>query len=167
VLVLSRGWSFYVCFMAIVSTNGLAWGQVGNTFNEEPGKSFLQPYSPANNYQSLDDSDKTINNNTNKPKNGGATTNKVMLTPTKKSAKSTFGQHPKSKIQLASPEIGAAGSSLGFQEYNQSSSAGSGSFLDGYLLRSLHEKKIEGKKGANDNTSDENLPKKKRDSFIK
>ena len=161
-LVLSRGWFFYVCLIAILSTNGLAWGQVGNKFNEEPGKPFLQPYSPANNYQSLDDSHKTINNNTNKYKNGGETPNKVMLTPTKNSPKSTLGQHPKSKIQLASPEIGATGSSLlGFQEYNQSSSAGSGSFLDGYLLRSLHEKKIGGKKGANDNMSDENLLEKK------
>lgn len=164
---MSRGWSFYVCLIAILYTNGLAWSQVGNTFNEEPGKPFLQPYSPANNYQSLDDSHKTINNNTNKHKDGGETPNKVMLTPTKNSPKSTLGQHPKSKIQPAGPEIGATGSSLGFQGYNQSSSAGSGSFLDGYLLRSLHEKKIEGTKGSNDNTSDENLLKKKKDSFIK
>lgn len=166
-LVLSRRWSFYVCLIATLSTNGLAWGQVGNTFNEESGKPFLQPYSPANNYQSLEDSHKTIKNNTNKQKNGGEPPNKVMHIPTKKSPKSTFGQQPKSKIQLASPEIGAIGSSLSFEGYNQSKSGGSGSFLDGYLLRSLHEKKIVGKKGANDKTSDENLLKKDKDSFIK
>jgi hypothetical protein len=166
-LVLSRKWSFYTCLIALLSTNGLAWAQVGNSFNEEPGKPFLQPYSPVNNYQSLDDSHKTINNNTNKHKNGGETPNKVMLTPVKNSSKSTPGQHPKSQTRLASPEIGATGTSLGFEGYDRSSHAGTGSFLDGYLLRSLHEEKIVGKKAASANTSDENLLEKKKDSFIK
>jgi len=85
-----------------------------------------------------------------------------MLTPTKKSPKSALGKEPTSKIKLASPEIGATGSSPDFERY-KSSSAGSKSFLDGYLLRSLHEKKIEGKKDA----TDEDLLKKKKDSFIK
>jgi hypothetical protein len=164
---MSKGWSFHVCLITILCTNGLAWGQVGNKFNEEPGRPFLQPYSPANNYQSLDDSHKTINNNINKHKNGSKTPNKVIRTFTKNSPKSTLGQYQKSKIQLASPEIGATGRSLGFQGYNQPSSAVSGSFLDGYLLRSLHEKKIGGRKGANVNTSSENLLKKEKDSFIK
>jgi hypothetical protein len=158
-LVLSKEWSFYVCLLAILSTNGLAWGQVGNRFKEEPVKPFLQPYSPSNNEEPVKPFLKPYSPAN---KNGGETPKKVMLTPTKKSPKSALGKEPKSKIKLASPEIGATGSSPDFERY-KSSSAGSKSFLDGYLLRSLHEKKIEGKKDA----TDEDLLKKKKDSFIK
>lgn len=166
-MVVSRGWTFSICLIAILSTSGLVWGQVGDKFHETPEKPFLQGHSPANGYLSVDASDKRINSNTNKDKNVGKTPHKVKVNTTKKSPRSAPGQHKNSEIQRASPKIGAAGSGLGFQEYNESGSAGSGSFFDGYLLRSLNEKRIIRRKAADDNMSNEDLLKKRKKSFIK
>jgi hypothetical protein len=159
---LRRVWSFSICLLAILSASRLAWGQVGNTFNEATEKLFLQPYSPVNNKQNLDASYETI-----KYKNVGKALDKGMFPTTKKPFNSTIGQHKKSEFQRAGQKIGTAGTILDFQGYGQSSSTGSGSFLDGYLLRFLYEKGIERKKVADDDTSDENLLKKKKDFFIK
>jgi hypothetical protein len=145
----------------------LVWGQVGNTFHEEPVKPFLQPYSPANNYQSLHTSQKPTNNNTNKQHKIGKTPNKVKITITKISITYSLKQHQISIIQSASPEIGAAGIKVSFQKYNQCGSHDSGSFLDGYLSKSLHEKKIITNIAEDDNPTAKPILKKKQDSFIK
>jgi hypothetical protein len=161
---MSKGWSLPICLIALLSTNGWVWGQADYILKEEQQKPFLQPYSPETNNQNqnLDVSHKNISNNTGKHKNVSKTLNKVSVS-TKTSSKSPLGQRKRSEIQNAGQEIDTAKSSLGFQGYNHSNSHGSGSFLDGYLLKSLQEKKIERKNVVNDNISDRNLQKKTKD----
>jgi hypothetical protein len=166
-VVLRRVWSISICLLAILSASGLAWGQVDNRFNGAPEKLFLQPYSPVNHKQNLDASYDPINHNANKYKDVGKASNNGMFPTTKKPFNSTLKKHKKSELPRAGQKIGAAGTSLGFQGYGQSSSTGSGSFLDGYLLRFLHGKGIGRKKVAEGDTSVESPLKKKKDLFIK
>ena len=161
---MSRGWSLPICLIALLSTTGWVWGQAGKTFQEEPKKSFLQPYSPETNKQGLDASFKTNTTDTNK-RTIGRTSNKSISTSTKKLTKPSLGHTQKSEIQSDSPKIGASASTLSFQGYNQDRSAGSGSFLDGYLLKSLQDKKIVRKKTEDENSSDKTLLKKKKGSL--
>jgi len=155
-----------VCLITLLSTSGWAWGQAGNTLKEEPQKQFLQPYSPESNNQSLDASFKTNTIDANK-RNIGKTSNKPISSATPKSSKPTHGHHQKSEIQPDGLKKDATGTVFRFQRYNQGRTAGSGSFLDGYLLKSLHEERIVRKKAADDSTSDEDLLKKNKGPFLK
>lgn len=165
---MSRGWFLPICLIALLSTSGWAWGQVGKTLQEESEKPFLKPYSPETknqSNQSLDASFKTNTTETNK--RIGITPNKPTRTATQKSSKPSFGRYQKSEIKPDNPKIGMAGSSMSFQGYNQYNPMGLGSFLDGYLLKSLQEKRIGKKKAEDESSSDETLLKKKKGSFMK
>ncbi|MEW6657594.1 MAG: hypothetical protein AB1424_02930 [Thermodesulfobacteriota bacterium] len=165
---MSKGWSFFLGLIAILSISGLAWSQLGNTLKEETQKQFLQPYSPVKDYQNLNAADQTIDNNTNRYKNIGRTPHKVVVTTPKKSAKSLFQKRLTSEIPRATLHTGTAGSSPSFQGYNQVNGSRSGSFLDGYLLRSLQEKRKVRTEAADDSKSNEDqLIKKKKDLFFK
>jgi len=167
---MSRGWSLPICLITLLSTSGWALGQSGNTFHQEPENSFLKPYSPETNNQSNQSLDASIKTNTidtiNKP-NIGKTSNKAISTIPPKSSKPTFGYHQKSGNQTESPKISTPGLVLSFQGYNQGHPTGSGSFLDGYLLKSLNEKRIVRKKAAEDGSADGNSVKKKKKLDVK
>jgi len=163
---MSKRWFLPVSLIALFSTSGWVWGQTSYTFKEEPEKPFLQPYSPERKNQSLDASYKTNIIDTNK-KYIDKTSNKPISAATQKSSKSTLRQHQKSEVRPNSPKIGDKGSVLSFQGYNQNRTTGSGSFLDGYLLKSLQDKPIVKKKAADERSSDETILKKKKGTFIK
>lgn len=158
--------------LALLFTGGLAWAQFGDMNRNEPEKPFLNPYSPANTYQSPDASQKTVKPNTKitgktsiKPNNISKTP--VSITPIH-NPNYSLGKSEKMKSQPASTEKDAVGNSLSLGEYNQSGSSGSTSFLDGYFLKSLHEDKIVTKEAMDDNTTNNNAQKNKnRSSFIK
>ncbi|RJR35212.1 MAG: hypothetical protein C4567_14810 [Deltaproteobacteria bacterium] len=161
---MSKEWCLPICLIALFSTSGWTWGQIGNTLKEEPQKPFLQPYSPETNNQDLNVSSKKIAN-TGRQKIAGKSFNKARV-PAKTLSKSPPGQHNRSEIQNAGQEINPAKSSLNFQRYNHLNSPGSGSFLDGYLLNSLQDKRIERKKIVTDKTSERDSVKKKKE-FLK
>jgi len=162
---MSRGWSLPICLLTILSISGWAWSQAGKTFQEEPEKPFLKPYSPESNNQSLDVSLKTNTINNNK-RNIDKTSIKAINSPTTKSSKPTLGHHQKSVILPDSQKISVAGSSMSFQGYNQNHTAGTVAFLDGYLLKSLQDKRIVRKKADNE-SSDDNQFKKNKGAFVK
>ena len=70
--------------------------------------------------------------------------------PKAESFGSSSRQYWMSNDQSKGPQFGASGSGLIVKGYNQSSSFGSTSFLDGYLLKSLHDKEISRKKTRNE-----------------
>jgi hypothetical protein len=165
---MSREWFFSLCLIAILSSSGALWAQVGNSFLEEE-KPFLKPYSPETNNQSLDASFKTNVIDTNKRNIGKVLNvpNKIMSSATPELSKSIQRHHQKSETQADTLKIGTPSSGLSFQGYNQSSSDSFMSFLDGYLLKSLHEKIIVRKKAEDAKSSDGTLLKKKKGTFIK
>jgi len=165
---MSKGRFMSLCLIALVSTSSMAWGQPGDTSPKELEKPFLQPYSPENTKSSLDSSLKAININNDKDKTLGQTRNKTLITNSKKTPHSFKGNQRKPEIQPpANLKAGSPGSSVSFQGNNQYRPAASGSFLDGYLLKSLHEKRVVRKQAEDDNSSDESMLKKKKGSFNK
>jgi hypothetical protein len=62
-----------------------------------------------------------------------------------------------SNTQSKEPQFGASGSGLIGTGYNQSSSSGSKSFLDGYFVNSLHNEGIARKKPSNGKKPKDNL----------
>jgi hypothetical protein len=165
---MSKGWFMSLCLIAFVSTSVKAWGQPDNTSPKELEKPFLQPYSPENNKSSLDSSLKEINNNNDKNKTRGQTRNKALITSPKKTPHSFTRKSAQTGNQApGNLKAGTPGSSVSFQGYNQYPPAASGSFLDGYLLKSLQEKRMVRKQVENDNSSDETMLKKKKGSFKK
>lgn len=158
--------------LAVILIAGLAWAQVGDMNPNESGKPFLNPYSPANRYQSLDDSQKPVKPYTKsakkmviKPMNIGK--NAVSIIPTNHS-NASIGKSEEMKNRPAGPKIGAIGNSMSLGGGHQHSGSGSQSFLDGYFLKSLHDDKMTIKRAKSDNTANNNLHKdKNKSSFIK
>ena len=160
----------------LLGTGGLAWAQVGELNRNEPEKPFLKPYSPANDDQSLesslDASPKTVKPDTKiigktaiKPDNIG----KAPITDTlTRNSFSSYRKSDKMRNHPVGTKTGAAGNSPRLGGYDQSGGYGSTSFLDGYLLKSLHEDKIVTRKAREDNADNNNLKQnKKRPSSVK
>ena len=155
---------FHAFMMALLLLSGVAWAQGRDDPQDQGQQQPLQTDMVNKDQQSLDLSIDRHNSKAKdrnaKPKDRKA----ARVTDIKKSTASgsrkaeSFGpssrQYGMPNAQSKGPEFGASGSGLIGTGYNQSSSFGSTSFLDGYLLKSLHDEGISRKK-----TRDEKKPK--------
>jgi hypothetical protein len=152
--------------IAILISVGIVMAQGVATLREGEEKPFLQPYSREATNKILDASLKPSSNNNYKVK-GIKRSSKVGVSTSKNIPAIYQRTQQASKVQPARPNITSAGKPLTIEAYNQYGSGVCGSFLDGYLLKSLNEKKSAGKKTLRDDTGDEGLLKEKRGSLIK
>jgi hypothetical protein len=81
--------------------------------------------------------------------------------PKAKSFGASSRQHEVSNDQTQGPQVGALGSGLFGKGYNESSSIGSKSFLDGYLLKSVHDDGISSKNIRNKEKPKDDLLQKR------
>ena len=156
------GWPCSICLMAFLSIAGLAWAQAGNVAQEVKEKPFLQPHAPARGYGNVDGSNKKVDDNTIKYNNINRPSKKDIPGKSKKSLKSKIGPQQKAVTPQGSVEKGATDNIMDINALSQNRSHGSGSFFDGYLLRSLKEEKLTRKKAQDDSKTNNNLLKKNK-----
>jgi hypothetical protein len=145
---------FFPAFlMALLLLGGVAWAQVRDDLQDQGQQQPLQTDMVNKDQQSLDLSIDRHNSKANDRKTARITDIKKS-TETGSPKAESFGpssrQYGMSNPQSKGPQFGASGSGLIGKGYNQSGSFGSTSFLDGYLLKSLHDEGISKKKTSNE-----------------
>jgi hypothetical protein len=154
--------------IALLLLGGVAWAQGRNDLQDQGQQQLLQSDMVNKDQQRPD---LAIDRHNYQPKNKKA----ARVTDIKKNTESgspkakSFGpssrQDGMSKAQSKGPQVGVLGSGLIGNEYYQSSSFGSKSFLDGYLLKSLHDEDISKKKTRNEEKPKDDLPPRGKTSF--
>lgn len=154
--------------MALLLLGGVAWAQGRDDLQDQGQQQPLQTDMVNKDQQSLDLS---IDRHNSKAKNKKAARVKDIKksTETGSPKAESFGpssrQYGMSNAQSKGPQFGALGSGLIGKGYNQSSSFGSTSFLDGYLLKSLHDEGIARKKPRNEEKPKDDLRLRGKTSF--
>jgi hypothetical protein len=143
----STGLVLSIGLIAILFSINIVFAQGETASHEGEEKPFLQPYSPAATNKILDASLKPNSIKSNKVKGVGRSY-KVGVASSKNILGFYQGTQQASKVQQARPNITTAGKALAIEAYNQYGSGVYGSFLDGYLLKSLNDKKSSGNKNS-------------------
>jgi hypothetical protein len=145
---------------------GVAWAQGRNNLQGQQqllqtdrGNQYLQPLDLSIDKYNSQDNDQKAARFTESPKNT------VSAGPTGKSLGPSSRQYGMSKAQKQGPQVGALGRSIIGTGYNPSRSFGSKSFLDGYLLRSLHDNDIPRKRARNEEKPQDGLSSGGKTSF--
>jgi hypothetical protein len=159
---------FHAFLMALLLLGGMAWAQGLGDFQDQGQQQPLQNDLLNNGQQSLDLSIDRANSQAKQKK-------PTRVTTIKKSAEignpkaASFGpssrqfgisHSPSKESQFGSLGIGAIG-----KGYDPSSSFSSKSFLDGYLLKSLHDDSISSKRTRKEGKAEDDLRLKGKPSF--
>jgi hypothetical protein len=166
---------FQAFLMALLLYGGVAWAQGRDYLQDQGQQEPLQTDMVNKDQQILDLSIDRHNSKADDRKAKAKDRKAAMVTDIKKStetgspkAKSlgpSSRQDGVSNAQSKGPQVGALGSGLIGTGYNQSRSFGSTSFLDGYLLKSLHDESISRKRTGNEEKPKYDLRPKGKTSF--
>jgi len=144
---------FQAFLMALLLFGGVSWAQGRDDLQDQGQQQPLQTDTVNKDQQSLDLS---IDRHNSKVKDRKAArgTDIKKSTETSSPKAESFGpssrKYGRSNGQSKGPQLGVLGTGLTRKGYDHSSSFGSTSFLDGYLLKSLHDKGISRKKTRNE-----------------
>ena len=154
--------------MALLLLGGVAWAQGRDDLQDQGQQQPLQTDLVNKDQQSLDLSIDRHNSKAKDRKAARVTDIKKITESSSPKAESlgpSSRQYGMSNAQSKGPQVGASGSGFIGKGYNQSSSFGSTSFLDGYLLKSLHDEGISRKKTRNEEKSKDDLRPRRKTSF--
>ena len=166
---------FQAFLMALWLLGGVAWAQGRDDLQDQGQQQPLQTDMVNKDQQSLDLSIDRHNSKAKDRKAKAKDRKAARVTDIKKITESSSPkaeslgpssrQYGMSNAQSKGPQFGASGSGLIGTGYNQSSSFGSTSFLDGYLLKSLHDNGISRKKTRNEEKPKDGLRPRDKTSF--
>ena len=159
---------FQAFLMALLLLGGVAWAQGRDDLQDQGQQQPLHTDMVNKDQQPLDLSIERHNSKAKDRKAARVTDIKKITESSSPKAESlgpSSRQYRMSNAQSKGPQFGASGSGLIGTGYNQSSSFGSTSFLDGYLLKSLHDEGISRKKTRNEEKSKDDLRPRRKTSF--
>ncbi|MCX5890430.1 MAG: hypothetical protein NTY36_13435 [Deltaproteobacteria bacterium] len=166
---------FQAFLMALLLLGGAAWAQGRDDLQDQGQQQPLQTDMVNKDQQSLDLSIDRHNSKAKDTKAKAKDRKAARVTDIKKSTESgspkaesfkpSSRQYGMSNAQSKGAQFGTSGRGLIGKGYNQSSISGSTSFLDGYLLKSLHDEGISRKKTRNAEKPKDDLRLKGKTSF--